>query len=527
MNKLKILIAALAVTAFATGCGKKEDDHGHPHPEEQAVHEEAGHGHGHGGGIAVTHYTDQTELFVEYPPLAKGEESAFAAHLTHLNPQGFRAVSEGKLTVLLTGGGLPDEQAEAGISDTPGIFRPVLKPQHAGKRHLALRLDLPGGPVTHDLGEVTVYPDRKSAEAALPQEEEGTAIGFTKEQQWKIPFATQPAEERAVRESIPVTATLRPSTEREAIVAAPGAGLLRNGPNGFPQVGSMVKAGEIVAFLAPRLGGEADVATLRLEADRARIAVEQARVERERLEGLLKLEAIPAKRVQDAVAQEKLAQANLSAAQQRVATFSGGGGGIALKSPVTGTIVAVGAVPGAAVSEGQTVVHVADLKRLWLEAHIPESVVTQVSRPDGAFFTLGEDTAPIQLEVGKNARLVAYGGMVDPATRTVPVIFEFDNSEGRLRSGMTFNANLYTGRSLQGIAVPASALVDDGGTPVVYALREGESFERRVVTPGPRDGKWVGIQSGLKAGERVVTLGAYQVRLAATIPAAIGHGHAH
>ena len=33
--------------------------------------------------------------------------------------------------------------------------------------------------------------------------------------------------------------------------------------------------------------------------------------------------------------------------------------------------------------------------------------------------------------------------------------------------------------------------------------------------------------SGLKAGERIVTLGAYQVRLAATAPAAIGHGHAH
>jgi membrane fusion protein, heavy metal efflux system len=525
MNKLKILIAALAVTALAAGCTKLEDNHGHPHPEEQAAHDD--HGHGHGGGIAVTHYTDQTELFVEYPPLAKGEGSAFAAHLTHLNPQGFRAVSEGKLTVMLTGGGLPEEQAEAGVSAMPGIFRPVLKPQHAGKRNLSLRLDLPSGSITHDLGEVTVYPDRKSAVAALSHEEEATAIGFTKEQQWKIPFANQPAAERTVRESVPVTATLRPSTEREAIIAAPGAGLLRNGPSGFPQVGSTVKAGQVMAYLAPRLGGETDVATLRLEVDRARIAVEQARVERERLEGLLKIEAIPAKRVHDASTQQKLAQASLSAAQQRVATFSGEGGGIALKSPVTGTIVAVGAAPGAAVSEGQAVVHIADLKRLWLDARIPESAVIQVSRPEGAFFTIGEDVAPITLEVGKNARLVAYGGMVDPATRTVPVIFEFDNPEGRLRAGMSINANLYTGRSVQGVAVPASALVDDGGTPVVFVLREGESFERRVITPGPRDGDWVAIQSGLKAGERVVTLGAYQVRLAATAPAAIGHGHAH
>jgi multidrug efflux pump subunit AcrA (membrane-fusion protein) len=61
----------------------------------------------------------------------------------------------------------------------------------------------------------------------------------------------------------------------------------------------------------------------------------------------------------------------------------------------------------------------------------------------------------------------------------------------------------------------------------VYVLREGESFERRVITTGSRDGEWVAVLSGLKAGERIVTLGAYQVRLAATAPAAIGHGHAH
>ncbi len=524
MNNLKQLIAALAVTVITAGCTAHEDDHAHPHGAEPAQQEE--HGHGHGGGVAVTHFTDRTELFVEYAPLAKGDESAFAAHLTYLDPQGFRAIAEGKLIVTLSGGGLPDEQAEAGVSTTPGIFRPILKPQHAGQRQLILRLELPDGTVTHDLGTVTVYPDHKAAAAAMPAEEEDAAIGFTKEQQWKIPFATQPVEDRTVRESVSATATLRPGTDREAIVAAPGPGLLRAGPSGFPQVGDTVKAGQVLAYLAPRLGGEADVATLRLEVDRARIAAEQARVDRERLEGLLKLEAIPEKRVRDAAAREKLAQAELSAAQQRIVTFSGGGGGIALKSPVAGQIVAVGATPGAAVMDGQSVVHVADLKRLWLEARIAESDVARIAQPDGAFFTVGGD-APITIEVGKNGRLVVFGGMVDPTTHTVPAIFEFDNPEGRLHAGMNLQVGVYTGRKSQMVAVLASAVIDDGGTPVVFVLREGESFERRVITPGPRDGDWVGVQSGLKVGERVVTLGAYQVRLAATAPAAIGHGHAH
>lgn len=523
MNNWKLMMATAALVVLA-GCTAREDEPGHPHEGEQATHEE----HGHGGGIAVTNYTDKTELFVEYAPLAKGEESAFAAHLTWLAAQGFQAVAEGKLSVTLSGGGFPEEQAEASVSDTPGIFRPVIKPQHTGKRQLVLRLAWSQGSVTHDLGEVTVYADRKSAGAAMPHEEEdAAAIAYSKEQQWKIPFATQPVGELSVRESIAATATLRPGTDREAIIAAPDAGLLRAAPAGFPRVGSTVKAGQVVAYLAPRLGGESDVATLRLEVERARIAAEQARVDRERLEGLFKLEAVPEKRLRDAAGREDLANAELAAAQQRLLTFSGGSGGIALKSPVAGQIVAVGALPGAAVSAGQSVVHVADLTRLWLDARIAENDVARVTQPSGAYFMTEANGESITLEVGRNARLIAFGGMVDPGTRTVPAIFEFENPNGRLRAGMNLQARIYTGRTTQGVAVPASAVIDDNGTPVVFVLRDGESFERRAITPGTRDGEWVAVQSGLTVGERVVTLGAYQIRLAATAPAAIGHGHAH
>ncbi|PPD46452.1 MAG: efflux transporter periplasmic adaptor subunit [Methylotenera sp.] len=524
MNNFKLLIIVAIMTVF-TGCTPHDDNHEHPHESEQPKQDD--HGHAHGGGVVVTDYTDKTELFVEYTPLVKGEESAFAAHLTFTKPDGFEAVSEGKLTVALVGGGLPDEHAEASVSDTAGIFRPVLKPQHVGKRTLILRLSTNDGDITHDLGDVTVYPDRKSAEDAMPHGDETPAIGFTKEQQWKIPFAVQQIAEREVRESVAAVATLRPTSDREAVIAAPGDGLLRAGANGFPQVGNSVAKGQIVAYLAPKLGGETDVASLRLQVDSARIALDQTRVDRERLEGLFKIEAIPEKRLRDALAREKLAQAELAASQQRIATFSGGNGGIALKSPIAGQIVAVGAIAGAAVTAGQSVVHVADLKRLWLDARIAESDVTRVSKPTGAFFSLGKNSETISIEVGKDSRLVAFGGMVDANTRTVPAIFEFDNPDGRLQAGMNVQASIYTGKSTQGVAVPVSAVIDDSGTSVVFVLREGESFERRVITTGSRDGDWVAVLSGLKAGERIVTLGAYQVRLAATAPAAIGHGHAH
>lgn len=474
--------------------------------------------------VSITHYTEATELFVEFRPLVKGEPAAFAAHLTRLAD--FKPVRAGRVTVALTGGGQPDERAQAEVGATPGIFRPVLTPNHAGKRRLVFRLADGNLTATHDLGEVEVHPDRNAVQAAA-QSDQGRTVAFTKEQQWAIDFAQAPVSQRTLRESIAVTATLRPRASGEAALAAPGTGLLRPGPGGFPQVGMQVGAGQTLAFLLPRLGGETDTATLRLAVDRARIELEHAARERERLENLLAVEAIPAKRVTEARSRERLIQAELKAAEQRAASYDSGAGGIAVKSPIRGTVVAVHAIPGAAVSEGKTIVHVAALEKLWLEARVPESDVGRVGTPTGAFFQLEGASRATVLEAGRNARLIAFGGMVDPTTRTVPAILEFDNPGGVLRAGMNVQARLYTGRVLHAVAVPATALVDDAGQAVVFVQKGGESFERRAVATGLRDGDWVAAASGLVPGERVVTRGAYQVRVAAVQPATVGHGHAH
>lgn len=530
MNTMNpMLLAAVFAAALAACSGDRGHSHdaagGHDdHGTEQEAHGE--HGHGHGGGISVTHYTPQAELFVEYAPLSKGSESAFAAHLTWLND--FSAVNEGTLVVALSGGGQPEEHAEAKVSDTPGIFRPVITPQHVGKRRLQLVLTAGNRKSVHDLGVVTVYPTAEAAAKALPPEEEDAGlIGFTKEQQWKIDFATVPAESRDMRDSVAVTATIRPRAAGEAKLTAVSAGVVKPGPHGFPQLGQKVAAGQVLAYLVPRLGGDTDAAALSLEAERARIALEQASHERKRLEGLLASEAVPEKRVVEARQAERIAQAELQAAQQRAASYQGGGGGIPLKSPIAGTVVAVNGSAGAAVSDGQLVVHVAALDQLWLEARIPESEVGRVESPSGAWFKLDGAESATVLEVGRNAKLIAYGGMVDATTRTVPAILEFDNAQNRLRAGMTVSARLYTGRARKTVAIPAAAVIDDNGQSVVFVLREGESFERRIVRPGVRDGDWIAIPQGIAEGERVVTKGAYQVRLAATAPATMGHGHAH
>ena len=84
-----------------------------------------------------------------------------------------------------------------------------------------------------------------------------------------------------------------------------------------------------------------------------------------------------------------------------------------------------------------------------------------------------------------------------------------------------------TGAPTRVLAVPETAIVDDAGRKVVYVQVEGESFERRLVALGIRSGGWVQVTSGVAKGERVVSRGAYEIKLAASGGAVPEHGHAH
>jgi multidrug efflux pump subunit AcrA (membrane-fusion protein) len=91
---------------------------------------------------------------------------------------------------------------------------------------------------------------------------------------------------------------------------------------------------------------------------------------------------------------------------------------------------------------------------------------------------------------------------------------------------MSAVAQLALGEPRQALVVPASAILDLAGVPVVYVQLGGETFEEHAVRTGTRDGDRIEILSGLAAGDRVVTVGAYQVRLASLSPdAAPAHSH--
>jgi multidrug efflux pump subunit AcrA (membrane-fusion protein) len=75
--------------------------------------------------------------------------------------------------------------------------------------------------------------------------------------------------------------------------------------------------------------------------------------------------------------------------------------------------------------------------------------------------------------------------------------------------------------------VPESAIIDDAGRPVVFVQRGGETFLRRPVKLGIRNHGLVQVLEGVNAGDRVVTKGAYLIRLSTMSSAVPAHGHVH
>ncbi len=526
----KLLFSVVLLIGACSHRGHGHDGHTHENRDHDD-HHGGGHGHGHGeGAIAVTHYTDRTELFVEYPPLVVGSGSEFAAHLTQLG-ENFRAVERGRFTVVLSGNG-PEERFTVDAPSQPGIFRPVVTPRHTGARQMSLHLESEELSSVHELGEVTVYADQAAARAAAASREEGDEpeISYLKEQQWRIDFANTPVVRATLRRSIEALGELRARADGEVIVSAPVAGRLLTAGESFPRLGLVVERDALLATIAPQLEGGADVATLQLGVTTSSLAFEQARRERERLEGLFTDGAVPQRRVAEARTAEARAEAELQAARRRMAQHRGlqrvgsGRGGIRIVSPLGGTVVEVETSPGAFVQEGAELFHVIDLDRLWLEVNVPESDVGRLDRPTGAWFEVEGFDTPFEVPVD---RLVASGGVVDTRTRTVPLLFEVDNEGHRLRVGMAAQVHVLIGEPIEAVVVPERAVVRDGGQPIAFVQLDGEGFERLVLRLGVRDAGRVEVVAGLEPGERVVTRGAFAVRLAGSATNAPSHGHAH
>jgi len=524
MKTLLMIVSIFAVV----GCqahpesshgGEHEGEHGHPHPAVDSTERP---------GLSFTHWTDRSELFIELPALVLGLDSPCAAHVTDL--LGFSALGDGRVSVVLRNGAA-EERFTIDAPTVPGIFRPIVRPSAAGIRRLIVEVRGEDLSADHDLGDVTVYESAAAARAAIP--EEAAAVGripFLKEQQWPIEFGTAPAAERVMRSTLWVVGTIIVRTAGDVVISVFVVGCLQVGLDGFPQLGVLVTAGQTLASIAPRLEAE-DLASLDVTVASAALDLRFATSERARLEALRAEGVVPDQRVAEATHRQREAQLSLSAARRRLNQFQQaqdkadqGEGTLALTAPIKGVVTEVHRAPSSYVEAGASLFRVTDLADVWLEARVPEGDIGKIQGSVGARFSAdGMDT---EAELPATA-FIARASRVDPKTRTGSLTFGVDNRVLGLTLGAFVRVHIVRGEDRLVLAVPESAIVDDGGFLVVFVQVEGEAFERRPVLLGTRDRGHVEVLSGVALGDHVVTQGAWSVKLAASSGSVPAHGHAH
>ncbi len=509
----KLITLSIVALLLLSGCGE------HNHDEETTPPKPE--------GGAVTLWTQKTELFMEHPALIVGSEAKFATHLSWMAD--FKPVTEG--TVQFTFLSSDGEQINVTVEkpSSPGIYRPAINFRKPGTYQLTIILN---GKVrdTIIVDELKVFASEQDIPETKDVPSSEQQISFLKEQQWKIDFRTEPVRRQLISETVRSVAEIIPAVNGEAIVAAPFTGYIpASSENHLPDPGEIIQRGASLAVIIPSAetpGGSEDFASRYTNAETQR---DLAYREFERIKKLYAVQSISDKEYQEAEAALRRANTTFQSLNMLVSAEKDSSivqGGFRLKAPITGTIAEMYVVPGKQVNAGDPLFRIINMNTVWIKASIAANDIAKIINPSYAWLRLAGLTEPIEINQ-RNGKLISTGSAIDERTRTIPVIFQRSNTEKFLRIGMTGEINISGNGKHPGLVIPQSALMEEEGRYSVYVHTEGESFVKRDVTLGAREKERVEILKGLEEGERVVTVGAYQVRLASMSSQLPAHGHEH
>ncbi|OGV68413.1 MAG: hypothetical protein A2283_19335 [Lentisphaerae bacterium RIFOXYA12_FULL_48_11] len=179
---------------------------------------------------------------------------------------------------------------------------------------------------------------------------------------------------------------------------------------------------------------------------------------------------------------------------------------IVVNSPIAGKVVVSQAVLGSMVDQSKEILTIIDSSVLWVDAEIYEKDVSKVRIGLSVEITVPAFPA----EVFKGT--ISYvGDVVNEETRTITVRTEVNNPDDRLKPGMFADVSILYGETHQVLAIPLSAVLEDGDRQVVF-VRENDRFVCKGIETGAHNGAYQHVIKGLNAGDEVVTEGNHQLR---------------
>jgi cobalt-zinc-cadmium efflux system membrane fusion protein len=180
-----------------------------------------------------------------------------------------------------------------------------------------------------------------------------------------------------------------------------------------------------------------------------------------------------------------------------------------MRAPFAGVVTKYDIAPGELMVPEREVFTVVDTSVVWVLADIYEKDLGKVRV--GQIARVKVPAYPDEIFTGK---ITYIGDVLDSDSRTAKLRCVVANADGRLKLEMFASVEIPLPVREEAIVVPTAAVQVVGDVQVVFVQKSETQFEKRVVEVGERSGDWVEIRSGLRAGERIVSEGAFYVKSA-------------
>lgn len=509
---LRILFLSIAgAIIILSGCSRTESSHTHSHGEhsENKASREMDEFEHH------TVYADNYELFVKFNPLIAGKESNFDMYISRY--PGNKPVENGSLTTMLIQG-KQGIRISSSISDAKGIVFSSLKPDVTGKGFLQFDLMTDSSVVSFKIDGIIVHANEEEADANLGEFDMSNKIHFKKTDSWQSEFDFSLTKKSNFNEIIKTTGAILPAQGDEIVISAMHSGLIVFAEKDLI-AGKEVMNGQHLFTLSTK-GLIHD--NYEANYSDAKVNYEKALSEFERSKILNKDQIISEKEFVRIKSEYETAKTKFETLQKNYIV-----GGQKIVSPDRGFIKNVFVSEGQFVETGQPIASIAKNRNLIIKADVPQEHFKCLRDIISANFLTPYDNRTYSIEE-LNGKLISYGKNADITSFYTPVYFEVDNS-GDLISGTYIEIYLKS-KSIENIlTVPKSALMEEMGDYFVYVMIGAEYFEKRYIKTGMDNGLETEVISGLQEGEKVVSSGAYRIKLASLSGALpdphAGHSH--
>jgi len=500
MNLRFLWVVGLAIAVIA--CNRtKEAGHIDEHTETK---------------IQYTAYSTDFELFAEADPFVVGETAGILSHFSQL--PGFTALENGIVKIRLIAGNREVSQT----LDKPtrkGIYKFDLKPEAPGTGRIVFEITTGQGDYQVIVSDIAVYANDEEAIKATGNEavSRTNTVSFTKEQSWKIDFATAFPEVIPFGQVIKTTAQVQAAQGNEQIVTAKTNGTILFS-NGNVLEGIEVASGQ--ALFSISANGLADNnSTVRfLEAQNN---YEREKADYERMKELANQKIVSEKEL----LLKKNEYDNAKAIYENLKNNFSANGQV-VKSPIRGFVKQILVTNGQFVEAGQPLLTVSQNRELLLRADVRQKYANLLGSISSATILTPDDNQTYTMEQ-LNGKVLSYGKNANADNYLIPVTLQIENP-GNFISGEFVELYLKTLTNAQALTVPNSSLLEEQGNYYVFVQVNPELFEKREVKTGTNDGLKSEILKGISANDRIVTKGATNIKLAqatGTLDAHSGHVH--